>query len=165
VTADGVVKTVTVTPTPGSNSPSTAEMSSNQGPNTGQIVGIVVGVIGALIVLVAIGFFAYMYRRKRQQNEAGLPSPRGSSSGMGGTLRNTEMSESGWDAASGAALSKRSSRLMPHDPRMDPYPAGLYARSKSHESVNTMHDEHDYSRRVHQPKVLRATNPDPDVEN
>lgn len=45
---------------------------------------------------------------------------------------------------------------------MDPFKMGLYARRKSHESINTVRDDHDYSRRVHQPKILRATNPDPD---
>jgi hypothetical protein len=56
------------------------------------------------------------------------------------------------------------SRLSEVDPRMDPFKPGLYARNSSHESFHTMRDEHDYSRPVHQPKVLRATNPDPDVE-
>lgn len=59
----------------------------------------------------------------------------------------------------------RGSRLLPADPRMDPYSNGLYVQRKSRESVHTLRDEQDYSRRVHQPRVLRATNPDPDVEH
>ena len=62
------------------------------------------------------------------------------------------------------APGNRGSRLMPADPRMDPYSEGLYVRTKSHESVNTLRDEQDYSRRLNQPRVLRATNPDPDLE-
>lgn len=64
----------------------------------------------------------------------------------------------------GSQAGSRGSRLMPADPRMDPYSDGLYVRTKSHESVNTLRDEQDYSRRVHQPRVLRATNPDPDQD-
>jgi cell wall integrity and stress response component len=59
----------------------------------------------------------------------------------------------------------RRSRLIPVDPRLDPF-APVYQRgegSKSRESVTTIRDDHDYSRRVipgH--KILRAVNPDPD---
>jgi cell wall integrity and stress response component len=56
----------------------------------------------------------------------------------------------------------RKSRLMPVDPRLDPF-APVYQRgeNKSRESVNTLRDDHDYSRRVHQQgPILRATNPD-----
>jgi hypothetical protein len=49
---------------------------------------------------------------------------------------------------------------------MDPNTApGIYVRNKSHESVHTLHDDQDYSRRVVQPRVLRATNPDPDQDD
>jgi cell wall integrity and stress response component len=57
----------------------------------------------------------------------------------------------------------RRSRLMPVDQRLDPF-APLYQRgdgSKSRESINTIRDDQDYSRRVHQTgPILRATNPD-----
>lgn len=57
----------------------------------------------------------------------------------------------------------RLSRLLPVDPRLDPF-APVYLRgdaSKSRESVRTIQDNHDYSRRVHQQApILRATNPD-----
>lgn len=60
----------------------------------------------------------------------------------------------------------RRSRLMPIDPRLNPH-TGLYqGDNKSRESVNTIRDDHDYSRRVHQPKtVLRISNPDTDDED
>jgi len=63
----------------------------------------------------------------------------------------------------GDAPGSRRSRLMPVDPRLDPF-ASVYQRNgdnKSRESVNTIRDDHDYSRRVvHQGPILRATNPD-----
>jgi cell wall integrity and stress response component len=67
-----------------------------------------------------------------------------------------------WDGTVSSA--KRRSTLMPVDPRLDPFAKGIYSRSenKSHESVNSLQDNQDYSRRVHEPpRVLRATNPDP----
>jgi hypothetical protein len=67
-----------------------------------------------------------------------------------------------WATGEGPGLGRRPSRLLPVDPRLDPFSVGIYTRSKSHESINTLRDDHDYSRKVHQPKVLRATNPDPD---
>lgn len=61
------------------------------------------------------------------------------------------------------AAGTRRSRLMPVDPRLDPF-APVYKRgdgNKSRDSVATIRDDHDYSRRVLHPKaVLRATNPD-----
>lgn len=64
-----------------------------------------------------------------------------------------------WDSA------RRRSHLMPVDPRLDPFATGIYATdpNKSRESFNSLQDNHDYSRRVHEPsRVLRAMNPDPD---
>jgi hypothetical protein len=54
---------------------------------------------------------------------------------------------------------------MPVDPRLDPFAAGIYPgdQNRSRESFNSLQDNQDYSRRVHQaPRILRATNPDPD---
>lgn len=62
--------------------------------------------------------------------------------------------------------SKRRSQLMPVDPRLDPFAKGIYARdqNKSHESISSLQDNQDYSRRIQDPpRVLRAVNPDPDV--
>lgn len=64
-----------------------------------------------------------------------------------------------WDSEQ-LSGNRRNSRIMPHDPRMDPFAANLYNReNKSRESINTIQDNHDYSR-----KVLRTTNPDPPAD-
>lgn len=173
VTADGTVRTVTVTPTvtgtegaTGASELNPTNQSSGRGPSTGAVVGIVVGVIGAVVALAGVGLFLFFRRRKQRQSENEKydePSHRGSSAGMTGSPRNPEMVvtvEGGrWDPD--ATSEQRRSRLLAHDPRLDPLPRGLYVRNKSAESINTLRDDQDYSRKVHQP-VLRATNPDPD---
>ncbi|KAK2018123.1 hypothetical protein LZ32DRAFT_654337 [Colletotrichum eremochloae] len=172
VTADGTVRTVTVTPTATGNEGATGasqlspDQPSSNGPTTGAVVGIVVGVIGAVVALAGIGLFVFFRRRKQHENENDKydePSHRGSSAGMTGSPRNPEMvvtvDGGRWDLDS--ASEQRRSRLLAHDPRLDPLPRGLYVRNKSAESINTLRDDQDYSRKVHQP-VLRATNPDPE---
>lgn len=105
--------------------------------------------------------FFYFKRKKQQQQEdyQDDPSIRGSSSGMMGSSR-PEMSRA---PGSPGSTGNRSGNLQV-DPRMDPFQQSLYARNGSRESVGTLRDDHDYSRRIQQPKVLRATNPDPDVD-
>ncbi|KAK6224569.1 hypothetical protein QIS74_02896 [Colletotrichum tabaci] len=173
VTADGTVRTVTVTPTATGNDVATgaselapSDQSTSNGPSTGAVVGIVVGVIGAVVALAGIGLFLFFRRRKQRQNENDkydVPSHRGSSAGMSGSPRNPEMvvtvDGGRWDPDT--TSEQRRSRLLAHDPRLDPLPRGLYVRNKSAESINTLRDDQDYSRKVHQP-VLRATNPDPE---
>ncbi|CRK12897.1 Cell wall integrity and stress response component 4 like protein [Verticillium longisporum] len=175
VTADGTVRTVFVTPstspdTSGSNTETThnsAEMGSSSGssgPSTGTVVGIVVGVIAGVVAIAALVLWLFFRRRKqRAQAEDDEPSQRGSSAGMMGTPRNPEMTVTmdgrAWEPET--TSEQRRSRLMAMDPRMNPLQRPIYARNKSHESVNTIHDDQDYSRRVAKP-VLRATNPDPD---
>ncbi|KAK8080589.1 Carbohydrate-binding WSC [Apiospora hydei] len=163
VTKDGSVSvaTVTVYPPPVSTSANTKETpkvdpGSSKGMSTGAAVGVAVGVIGFLVIIGAIGAFFLLRRKRRAQNQALLErqnSVRGSSAGMMSTPR-TEMAST-WD---GDSMNRRNSRLMPHDPRMDPYATNIYGRfdNKSHESINTLRDDRDYSRRV-----LRTTNPDP----
>ncbi|UPK94016.1 hypothetical protein LCI18_004951 [Fusarium solani-melongenae] len=164
VTAGGTVKTVTVAPTQ-----STAGISANENANeesqksglsTGQVVGIVVGVIVAVLGIAAVVLF-FWFRRKKQQNEQEAfhddPSIRDSSSGI---AQRPDMSMAAGSPVSAAGASNRNSTLQV-DPRMDPFKQGLYVRSASHESINTLRDDHDYSRRIQAPKVLRATNPDP----
>ncbi|KAJ0337369.1 hypothetical protein COL922a_006838 [Colletotrichum nupharicola] len=173
VTADGTVRTVTVTPTATGTdgatgaselSPSTSASSSN-GLSTGAVVGVVVGVIAAVVAFAGLGLFLFFRRRKQhQENEKyDEPSHRGSSAGMTGSPRNPEMvvtvDGGRWDADS--TSDHRRSRLMAHDPRMEPLGRGLYLNNKSAESINTLRDDQDYSRKVHKP-VLRATNPDPE---
>ncbi|KAI8316572.1 Cell wall integrity and stress response component 4 [Colletotrichum sp. SAR11_240] len=173
VTADGTVRTVTVTPTATGTdgatgaselSPSSSASSSN-GLGTGAVVGVVVGVIAAVVAFAGLGLFLFFRRRKQhQENEKyDEPSHRGSSAGMTGSPRNPEMvvtvDGGRWDADS--TSDHRRSRLMAHDPRMEPLGRGLYLNNKSAESINTLRDDQDYSRKVHKP-VLRATNPDPE---
>ncbi|KAG5975641.1 hypothetical protein E4U58_000424 [Claviceps cyperi] len=163
VVADGTIKTVTVVPTEtGSQSPSVNPGATveESGLKTGAVVGIVVGVVGGVLILAAFMIFFY-FRHKKQQQQNGYqddPSILGSSSGMMGSGR-AEMSRA---PTSPGSTGNRSS-LLPVDPRMDPFQQSLYVRSGSRESVGTLRDDHDYSRKIQQPKVLRATNPDPVV--
>lgn len=113
-----------------------------------------VGVIACMLGVAGVGLLLYFRRRKRRDYQDD-PSVRGSSSGIN-VSRRPEMAGS---PGSPGSTGNRSSTLQ-IDLRMDPFKQGLYARSGSHESVNTLRD-HDYSRRIQQPKVLRATNPDP----
>lgn len=158
LTSNGQVKTVTVMPTQATDSSSDAaestKDSSGGGLGTGGIVGIVVGVLGIILIAIAAALFWLFKRRRSQQAAAGYnddPSVRGGSSMMGST--HPEMSSS--------PTSNRNSMLA-IDPRMDPFKQGLYMRNGSQESIGTIRDEHDYSRRIQAPKVLRATNPDPE---
>ncbi|KAH8884810.1 hypothetical protein GQ53DRAFT_379322 [Thozetella sp. PMI_491] len=176
VTAGGTVKTVTIMPSAtGADSASSANISATSGGglSTGATVGIAVGVVGAVGILV--GCLVWMWCRKRRQSaDEGVfdsHSQRASSSGMTGTPKTAgAMSENrymggsdGQNGAEGWENGKRRSTLMPVDPRLDPYARAMYnGQNKSHESVNSLQDNQDYSRRVHQPsRVLRATNPDP----
>lgn len=122
------------------------------------------GVVGGVAAAAVAGFFL-IRRRRARDNVNGHFDPRNSNS-----TAFTDMKDTSGIATPGAAMlagnqaGNRGSRLLPADPRMDPYSDGLYVRTKSHESVNTLRDEQDYSRRVHQPRVLRATNPDPEQD-
>lgn len=175
VTADGTVRTVFVTPsqdpTEAANSGAASDQinsgsNSNSGLATGAVVGIVIGVIVAVLALAGALLFWFFRRRKQQKanayDEPGS-SQRGSSAGMISSSRNPEMvvtvdNQSDWVPNPNGE--QRRSRLMAVDPRMDPNGRPMYMRNKSHESVNTLHDDQDYSRKVARP-VLRATNPDP----
>lgn len=149
-------KTVTVYATPtetGDRSHDNSPVDANKsGLGTGAIVGIVVGVIGGILVLAGAILFIFMRRRKQEKEDQyhGDSSVRGSGSRHG----------RGSPSSPGSAGNRSS--MLQVDPRMDPFQQGLYARSGSSESVNTLRDDHDYSRRIQAPKVLRATNPDPE---
>ncbi len=183
VTVGGTLMTVTVTPAGGMTSSNQADITSqSNGIGVGAAVGIA---IAAIAVLVGAGVVALcVWRRRRQREEAAVmfnsPSPRGSSAGMmnapkaaeaGGAtppyaVSRNPMDGSTWESDQSGG--KRRSTLMPIDPRIDPAHSGIYNRNenKSHDSVNTLRDDQDYSRRVHQPnKVLRAMNPDPEPDN
>ncbi|RDA90867.1 hypothetical protein CP533_3223 [Ophiocordyceps camponoti-saundersi (nom. inval.)] len=161
VTADGKVQTVTVMQATQSaqanETKETPQIRLEQtGLGKGAVVGLVIGIIAAAAATAAMGLYLWMQRKKRrEQNLMDDPSVRGSSSGiLGGRPEMTGI------PGSPESTGNRSSTLQ-IDPRMDPFKQGLYARSGSHESINTLRDEHDYSRRIQQPKVLRAMNPDP----
>ncbi|KAH7182616.1 uncharacterized protein B0J16DRAFT_385690 [Fusarium flagelliforme] len=168
VTAGGTIRTVTVAPTQQTagvpaNENTSDDSNEKSGLGTGQVVGIVVGVIAAVIFAAGFALFLW-FRRKKQQNEQEAyqddPSIRDSSSGI---AQRPDMSTTGGSPIASAAAGSRNSTLQV-DPRMDPFKQGLYVRSASHESINTLRDDHDYSRRIQAPKVLRATNPDPTPE-
>ena len=179
VTVGGVIKTVTATPTPtpGGNPPAELATSpQNSGLSTGATVGIAIGVVG-IVAVSAIFLFMYYLKRKRREAGDGLftASRRGSSPRMLSTPKTGEVSENRfadvpnpgpvWDV--GAANAKRRSQLMPIDPRLDPFAKGIYVRdqNKSHDSIGSLQDNQDYSRRIQDPpRVLRATNPDPDAD-
>lgn len=132
--------------------------------------------MGVIAALAVAGVFLWLWciKRKRQEEDGnGAPSVHGSS-GMMGTPQTAEVSSNPFGTASEAsdggiwdANGKRRSHLMPVDPRLDPFAKGIYvgAQNKSHESIGSLQDNQDYSRRVHQPpRVLRAVNPDPDED-
>lgn len=179
--------TVTITPTSPPGSEATESLTANQHSgggggslNGGQAAGLAIGLLAFAAIVGGIGYFCW---RKRKQNKAqseyGGISRRGSTLVSGGAQPPSRtMSENSryvlatdgravypaWENDDNQAGS-RSSRLVPIDPRLDPY-AGIYqqgAGRQSHDSVNTIHDGRDYSRRVANPKapVLRAMNPDP----
>ena len=142
------------------------------GDEEGDNDGIAVAVIVAFLVAGGVLIWLWIKRRRaRREAEAGanFSSNRGSSAGMTSTPRTGEMSETRYYMGSDQPPepTRRRSTLMPVDPRLDPFAKGIYNRTenKSHDSVNTIHDDHDYSRKIQEPpRVLRAVNPDSDVD-
>jgi cell wall integrity and stress response component len=172
VTLDGTIKTVTVVPEPTGFSDSdenhngTSQTSGGGGLGGGAIAGIVIGTLAG-IGLIALAFFLIRRRQRKQSSESAYqddPSVRDNSAdGVGG--HNPEMSmsnRSGGTPGSPNSASNRDSRLV--DPRMNPFKTPGYRGNVSSESVNTIRDDQDYSRRIQPPKVLRATNPDPEMD-
>ncbi|KAL6852137.1 hypothetical protein J3F83DRAFT_564542 [Trichoderma novae-zelandiae] len=134
--------------------------SKKSGLGTGATVGIAVGVVGGVLAIAGALLFWFLRRRRQKKDEYhNDPSVRGSSSGMVGVMPGELTGNSGSPASPVSALNRNSTILI--DPRMDPFKQGLYIRG-SHESLNTLRDDHDYSRRIQPPKVLRAVNPDPE---
>ena len=178
-TITGQVRTVTVTPTVPPNAQATNELTpANKGGGglgTGGAVGLTVGLV-ALVALIAAAVFFFLRKRRRDQEAADNLSRRGSSAGFGAAaVPSRTMSENSryvlgtdgrrvvetWEPGETAEV--RRSRLIPVDQRLDPF-SPVYQRgdNKSRESVNTIRDDHDYSRRMVTGGngILRATNPD-----
>lgn len=130
--------------------------ATKSGLGTGGVVGIAASVVIVSVGFAALALFLYFQRKRRRDSDfQDGPSVQGSSSGIIGGR-----SDGSGLPGSPGSTGNRSSMLQV-DPRMNPFKQGLYARAGSHESINTLRDDHDYSRRIQQPKVLRATNPDP----
>jgi cell wall integrity and stress response component len=145
----------------------------SKGLNAGQAVGLTIGLVIVIAIIGAVIFFI-IRRRRDASNERFDEVVRGDSSS--GQLPNRQMSENsrymlgtdgrqvveGWEPEP-EVPGKRRSRLMPVDPRLDPF-APVYQRGDgriSRESIATVRDDHDYSRRIHSGgRILRATNPD-----
>ncbi|EDN99729.1 hypothetical protein SS1G_02587 [Sclerotinia sclerotiorum 1980 UF-70] len=179
-TITGQVRTVTVTPTapPSESSTSSVSRKSAGGLTTGGAVGLTIGLVALIAIIVGVTYFCIRKRRQQKAEEyAAVNSRRESLAGVGGPIPARGMSENSryvlgtdgrrvverWEPELNTPGS-RGSQLMPVDPRLDPF-AAVYQRgeNKSRESINTIRDDHDYSRRVHQQgPILRAVNPDPD---
>ena len=114
-------------------------------------IGVVVVVLGAAGLL----FFVWWKKRRAGRESSGDPSPRSSSAGMINGM--ASMTESGQQPGT-----MRGSKFIPIDERMEFHP-DLYVRGEgnpSRESMSSLRDDVDYSRRV-----LRATNPDPPAQD
>jgi cell wall integrity and stress response component len=178
-TVTGQVRTVTVTPTIPPNSQNLDDISRKEGGGglgTGGAVGLTVGLVALVAIACAIIYFCLKKRKQQQADDYNNVGARESITGLGGQVPSRTMSENSryilgtdgrqvvetWETDTQNTPGSRTSRLMPVDPRLDPF-APVYQRgeNKSRESVNTIRDDHDYSRRVHQQApILRATNPD-----
>ncbi|RFU35049.1 hypothetical protein B7463_g1320, partial [Scytalidium lignicola] len=177
VTITGQPQTIVVTPTVPPDAAASSRKSSKGGLGTGGAVGLAVGLI-ALLAIIAAGVYFYIRKRRQEAMGPGFQggSRSGSSSGLPGAAPSRSMSENSryvlgtdgrqvietWEPDDVNKPGSRRSRLMPVDPRLDPF-APVYQRggNASRDSVNTLQDNHDYSRRVHQQgPILRATNPD-----
>ncbi|PBP18003.1 putative Cell wall integrity and stress response component 4 [Diplocarpon rosae] len=174
----GVTRTIIAIPTapPGSPATTPAAKSKSGGLGTGGAVGLTIGLVAMAAAIVAGVFFWLRKRRQDRKLASEELGRKGSVSGFGGApLPSRTMSENSryvlgtdgrrvvenWEP--GEVEEIRRSRLMPVDQRLDPFSA-VYKRgdNKSTESINTIRDDHDYSRRVASgpAKILRATNPD-----
>jgi len=172
-TVTGQVRTVTVTPTAPPNTVTAVNPTKSKGLGTGSAVGIAIGVV--LIVTAICGLIIWLWFRKRRQQAAAeaQDSQRSSTAGFGspGGLITRSMSENsrfvlasngktvvgGFEPETPGSHSSRLSThgLKPVDPRLNPWGSGY--RNQSRESINTVHDSQDYSR-----KILGVANPDLD---
>jgi cell wall integrity and stress response component len=173
-TVTGQVRVITVTPSaPAPTQTDTGDKDKGGGGlGTGGAVGLTIGLVALAAIIGALIFF--FLRRKRQrkaEEEKGFPGspnlvPQRSMSENSRYMLGTDGRRvvEGWADSDETPVSagSRRSRLMPVDPRLDPF-APVYQRgeNKSRESVQTIQDNHDYSRRVAGgAPILRAINPD-----
>ncbi|KAJ4387180.1 Cell wall integrity and stress response component 4 [Gnomoniopsis smithogilvyi] len=166
VTSDGQVVFQTITST------AAASGGSGKALSGGAIAGIVIGILAVLVAFIA-GALIYRRHVRNRGFQEGAPL----AGGMDGSHRRGSsvgiMSKAGTISSSGYGMpmeedvygSPRRMSMKPMDPRLDPKQTfGLY-RAASHDSINTLRDDQDYSRRVHQPgRVLRVTNMGPTDE-
>ncbi|OBT54314.1 hypothetical protein VE04_10362 [Pseudogymnoascus sp. 24MN13] len=180
-TVTGQVRVVTITPigTPGADS--SADGANKKSLTAGGAAGLGIG-IAAFLALVGALIFFFMRRRKRLAAESDVgPAPPTPNTGYTPQRTMSENSRyvlgtdgrrvvEGWDSGAGdvadtpVSAGPTRSGLMPVDPRLDPF-APVYQQggaSGSRESVGSIQDNFDYSRRVVRtgPPILRATNPD-----
>lgn len=141
-------------------------------------MGLTIGLVALIAIIAGIIYFCIRKRRQEKaERYAAVNSRRESLAGVGGPIPSRTMSENSryvlgtdgrrvvetWEPELNT-LGSRKSQLVPVDPRLDPF-ASVYQRgdNKSRESINTIRDDHDYSRRINQKgPILRAVNPDPD---
>lgn len=178
----GAVQTVYITPT---SAAASATLTANEksddksGLSAGAAAGLAVGLLALAAIVGGICFF--FWSKRKQQRAA---SEYGDISRQGSTLvkssANTPsrtMSENSryvlatdgrsvypaWETDDEPGA--RASRLVPIDPRLDPA-AAIYQQSsaarRSCDSINTINDGRDYSRRVAAKPALRVMNGDPD---
>lgn len=162
VTSAGTVIVQTVT---------TVADASNKGSgglSKGAVAGLVIGILAAIAAFVA-GALLYRRHKKNQLLQeqtplAGAAHRRGSSAGIMSKTGTISSSGYGFDMMedNGYGSPGRRVSMKPMDPRLDPKSSyGLY-RTASHDSINTIRDDQDYSRRVHEPpRMLRVMNAHP----
>lgn len=166
MTSEGSVTTQTIVTT------AYPKSSSNGGISKGAVAGLVIGILALIAAFIAGAILYRRHRKNQQHHEAGSLAGamggshrRGSSAGI--MSKTGTISSSGYglpmDEDMGYASPGRRMSMKPMDPRLDPKQTfGLY-RAASHDSINTIRDDHDYSRRVHEtPRIMRVTNPDPE---
>ncbi|SZF05282.1 unnamed protein product [Blumeria hordei] len=179
-TISGLGSTVTIIPlTPPTSQASepTYHKDGGRGLSTGAAVGLTAGLVALVATICSITYFCLRKRKERGVEDlSSIGDRRGSSAELGGHTASRTMSENSryvlgtdgrrvvetWESKD--ETGHRKSRLIPVDPRLDPFaPVYRIDDNKSRESINTLRDDLDYSRRVHggqRGPILRATNPD-----
>lgn len=179
-TISGSAHTVTILPTTSATPSISTPMAQHQS-NSGLSTGAAVGLTASLVAIVAfLCSMIYLYLRKQKDQNTkdclSLGDQRESIAGLGGQIPSRTMSENSryvlgtdgrrvveaWEFKDDTGPKK--GKMVHVDPRLDPF-ASVYrtGENKSRESLNTLHDDYDYSRRVvsgQRGPILRATNPD-----